>query len=501
MNRGGFRILAQYSRPPVGYAGNGNVLTANDSENGNWTYGYDSVNRLQTATATASGQTVQNFTYTPDAWGNMTCSNSVVGGLPCTPLGLSYSPSTTNNQITTAGYSYDAAGNLLTDNTHGYVYDAENRLTCVAGTDGTCTSASAVLYLYDADGRRVGKQQANTLEDYVYDPQGQIASMHDGSANLLRTELYAPGGRHVATLDGRTLSASYLYWNHADWLGTERVRTNSTGAIAETCTDTPYGMNLNCVTTQGDVNPMHFTGKERDSETGNDFFDARYYQSPIGRFMTTDPDNAGADHKAPQSWNMYAYVRNNPTTNIDPDGLDCISTSNRTTSSVTVTIVRGDNCSTDSSYVPGTIDEKSLTYNGSEVGYSYSDAGTGVSGAGVIAFADRPSGQLTPYAVDVFSHPSIRAASGTINNWIAPPLLAFLSFGGNWLEAAPEITSLGLLKSAAQDLRNLSGMSREAAQEVLEKSGFKPRPPTRGGYQQWVHPDGSRGVDWPRRRN
>ena len=347
----------------------------------------------------------------------------------------------------------------------------------------------------------MGKQHADTLEDYVYDPAGHIISVHDGSANLLRSELYSPDGRHVATWTPNPngqYSDPYpggLFYNHADWLGTERVRTtlvNGTVIVAETCADTPFGMNLTCTNSSSDISPTHFTGKERDSETGNDFFDARYYQSPIGRFMTTDPDNAGADHKAPQSWNMYAYVRNNPTTNIDPDGLDCISTSNRTTSSVTVTIVRGDNCSTDSSYVPGTIDEKSLTYNGSEVGYSYSDAGTGVSGAGVIAFADRPSGQLTPYAVDVFSHPSIRAASGTINNWIAPPLLAFLSFGGNWLEAAPEITSLGLLKSAAQDLRNLSGMSREAAQEVLEKSGFKPRPPTRGGYQQWVHPDGSK---------
>ena len=118
----------------------------------------------------------------------------------CTPLGLAFNNNPQNNQITTAGYSYDAAGNLLTDNTHGYVYDAENRLTCVLGTDGTCTSASAMLYLYDADGQRVGKQQANTLEDYVYDPQGHISSVHDGTGNLLRTELYTPDGRHVATL-------------------------------------------------------------------------------------------------------------------------------------------------------------------------------------------------------------------------------------------------------------------------------------------------------------
>ena len=146
------------------------MLTANDSENGNWSYSlYDGVNRLKTATNNTTNQT---FSYNFDAWGNMTCTNT--GTLPCTPLGLSYNPSTTTNQITTAGYSYDAAGNLLTDNTHGYVYDAENRLTCVAGTDGTCTSASAVLYLYDAAGAA----------------GGQAASQHAG-----RLCLRPPGAR------------------------------------------------------------------------------------------------------------------------------------------------------------------------------------------------------------------------------------------------------------------------------------------------------------------
>ena len=45
----------------------------------------------------------------------------------------------------------------------------------------------------------MGKQHADTLEDYVYDPQGHIISVHDGSATLLRSELYSPDGRHVAT--------------------------------------------------------------------------------------------------------------------------------------------------------------------------------------------------------------------------------------------------------------------------------------------------------------
>jgi RHS repeat-associated protein len=67
-----------------------------------------------------------------------------------------------------------------------------------------------------------------------------------------------------------------------------------------------------------------FTGKERDTESGNDYFDARYYSSAMGRFMSPDPMNAGADITNPQSWNMYSYVLNNPLIYIDPSGEECV---------------------------------------------------------------------------------------------------------------------------------------------------------------------------------
>ena len=69
----------------------------------------------------------------------------------------------------------------------------------------------------------------------------------------------------------------------------------------------------------------HFTGKERDTESGLDNFGARYYGSNMGRFMSPDPSGLLAANPAdPQSWNMYAYARNNPLINIDPTGLDCV---------------------------------------------------------------------------------------------------------------------------------------------------------------------------------
>ncbi len=68
-----------------------------------------------------------------------------------------------------------------------------------------------------------------------------------------------------------------------------------------------------------------YTGKERDTESGNDYFEARYYSSSMGRFMS--PDWSAKEEPVPyakldnpQSLNLYAYVLNNPLTETDPDG-------------------------------------------------------------------------------------------------------------------------------------------------------------------------------------
>ena len=63
-----------------------------------------------------------------------------------------------------------------------------------------------------------------------------------------------------------------------------------------------------------------FTGKERDTDTGLDYFLARYLSSPMGRFTSADAPFADQHASDPQSWNLYGYVRNNPLRFVDPDG-------------------------------------------------------------------------------------------------------------------------------------------------------------------------------------
>jgi RHS repeat-associated protein len=60
-----------------------------------------------------------------------------------------------------------------------------------------------------------------------------------------------------------------------------------------------------------------FTGKERDTESGNDYFGVRYYSS-MGRFLSPDPKAASGHAADPQTWNRYAYTDNNPLKFIDP---------------------------------------------------------------------------------------------------------------------------------------------------------------------------------------
>lgn len=64
------------------------------------------------------------------------------------------------------------------------------------------------------------------------------------------------------------------------------------------------------------------TGKERDAETGLDYFGARFYSGAQGRFITPDPLMASARASNPQTWNRYNYTLNNPLRFVDPDGLD-----------------------------------------------------------------------------------------------------------------------------------------------------------------------------------
>jgi RHS repeat-associated protein len=293
----------------LSYAPNGDVLSTDDEINGSWTFTYDDFNRLASATlATPSAA----YTDIYDRYGNRW--DQYLGGV-CT-AGTSFCVTfDANNHVNNGSLTYDAAGNVIADSQHHYAFDAENRLISVdAGVTAT--------YIYDAQGNRVRKTTPVASLDYLYDlanrPFVEVTVPASGLGTWDRSEVFA-GSRHLATYTGGPTGATYN--NFADALGTVHRRTTYAGATCETITNLPFGDGQQTTGTCGDPSPMHFTGKERDLESGLDNFGARYHASSLGRFMSPDPMHVMEQKKGdPQQWNMYTYVRNNPLRMVDANG-------------------------------------------------------------------------------------------------------------------------------------------------------------------------------------
>jgi RHS repeat-associated protein len=139
-----------------------------------------------------------------------------------------------------------------------------------------------------------------------------------------------------------------------------------------------------------------FTGKERDAESGLDYFGARYYGGALGRFSSPDPAGLlAAKPGNPQSWNLYTYSMNSPLTNIDPDGLDCVSaTNNRGGYSIDHNSDSGASAAcgkAGGTWVPGYVDENWVHYNGNNGQYQVGS----VDGAATVDYATFKAGAQT----------------------------------------------------------------------------------------------------------
>jgi RHS repeat-associated protein len=296
----------------ISFAPNGNLLGTNDFINGNWTYTYDALDRLNTANKTGTSISYNNSSPAVTVDRNANLWTQYINGNPAP--GLSFDQ--TKNQITGSSTTYDAAGNMRTWNdggsTHTYTYDAEGRIVSI--------DSGSVQYFYDVFGRRMRKVVSGTATDYLFDVQGNLFGKFTDAGAWLQGEIWADG-RHLGSYTG---TGGTTYFSHQDWLGTERVRTDASGNSAETCTSNPYGDNSAC--TGLDPSPIHFAGMEYDTETGFYHTPYRYYNPRTFAWLTPDPAGlAAADLSNPQSLNRYAYALNSPTNYIDPEGLNADS--------------------------------------------------------------------------------------------------------------------------------------------------------------------------------
>lgn len=182
---------------------------------------------------------------------------------------------------------------MTQDDQNQYLYDAEGRICAVHDF----LNGQMMGYLYDADGNRVGKGtitsfSCNTATNGFSLTSGEVLSL-DGQqlteygtsvAQPLHTNVWVAG--QLMATDTLNQSPVVLSYEFEDWLGTRRVLTDSNGSVQQTCFSLPYGNGESCPTTPTE---HLFTQHERDAETNNDYFGARYYGSSMERFLSPDP--------------------------------------------------------------------------------------------------------------------------------------------------------------------------------------------------------------------
>jgi RHS repeat-associated protein len=290
-------------------AGHVYSITNNLDTTRSQTFAYDSLNRITSALTTSTHATSSvhcwGETFSVDAWGNL---QSIAATTNSNYTGCSQESGFTktadgNNHL--SGFTYDPSGNTLTDGANTYVWDGESQLKSAAG----------VNYLYDGDGRRVSKSSGKL---YWYGSGGDILAETDAAGNTTAEYIFF-GGKRIAMLPA---SGTPIYYVE-DLLGTSRVTTTNTGAVCYDADFYPYGGERSYTNTC--PQNYKFEGKERDSETGNDDFGARYYSNRFGRWLSADWSAIPipvpyANLSNPQTLNLYAMVSDDPESFADLDG-------------------------------------------------------------------------------------------------------------------------------------------------------------------------------------
>jgi RHS repeat-associated protein len=196
--------------------------------------------------------------------------------------------------------------------------------------------------------------------------------------------------RFVVAAFAKTATTYAATYYHTDAVGSVRAITDEAGNVVSRHDYLPFGEDSAPLT--GD--PLRFGGKQLDPETANEYFEARYLRTNWGRFLTPDP--VDGNPYDPQSWNRYAYARNNPLRYTDPTGL--------------VTFSSGVSCPEDGpAHCPGNV-EVVLTDNGFclrvdsgtcefvdlvNPPYQFSDD---IDAGGGLGFEDGTGGGITPSA-------------------------------------------------------------------------------------------------------
>jgi RHS repeat-associated protein len=227
-----------------------------------------------------------------------------------------------NNHITDIGgtvvVQYDAAGNLLSYITAGYTYnyqyDAEGRLVSLLRTDG----GDFRCPMYNALGQRVRELRAATpTTSQTLDYPRGIFGYRAGVFN----EGWGGWDIYDTRVAGQVmqLGSGLEYFLHTDAVGSTTMDTDNTGTVDRDITFYPWGQTWQV---SGSNFWENFAGLGHQANGG--FYPARQreYNPDMARWPTPDPGGVKVVKlDNPQTWNMYAYVTDNPTSLNDPSGM------------------------------------------------------------------------------------------------------------------------------------------------------------------------------------
>ena len=256
-----------------------------------WTYVYDPLHRLTSATCQSCSTQSQTFQY--DELGRITY-NSLIGTYSYPPPGSArpHAPSS----VAGNSYVYDANGNLTSGGGRTIQWNADNLPIQVNSTP----------FLYDGLGERVKKGSGSGATVYPMGDDYQVS---------YRTMKYF-------SLEGLGLVAKRIdgintVWLHTDRLGSIQAITDSGGGLWKRRTYRPYGNKID------ETNPLHiehrgWIGERQDDETGLTYLHARYYDPELGLFISPDPSHPA---EATVGVNRYGYSNGDPINAADPTGL------------------------------------------------------------------------------------------------------------------------------------------------------------------------------------
>jgi RHS repeat-associated protein len=283
-----------------------------------YTYGYDQLNRLTSGTST-DNHNESGIAY--DVMGNITALKRYTANVLTDDLTYTYtntgnltnqlqtvndaSGSNTGQKANLTTYSYDANGNLKTDNSKGITDISYNLLNLPQVIAGKSTT-----YTYDATGQKLRRVVGTLATDYI----GGI--QYEGTTT--------PVIASVQTEEGRALPNGATAYNYeytlTDHLGNARLNFDTgTGTARQTQKEDyyPFGLEIQIGSAMSPKSNYLYNRKELQENLGIYDYGARFYDPVIGRFTTVD---AVAEHPEQIYLSPYAYVGNNPISRIDPDG-------------------------------------------------------------------------------------------------------------------------------------------------------------------------------------